>query len=162
MHDLAGTGTGALPLAQLVSCSPSLSLHMLRQAWEVRDALVPDAFLGQVARQGVGEQAPEAMQLRPWTQTRLDAGSETVRVGEVSCRDPESFDGELPQLILAPRSERIGHERRDPEQRREQLVEVALTHRALVARAAGTSSVMTWTYAPTSLAASPANSSTVR
>lgn len=132
------------------------------QPLEVCDALVPDTLLGQVARECVREQASEAVQLRPRTETRLDAGSEPIGIGEVPSGDPETLDGEAAYLVLVPGIEGVREKRSDPSQRREELIEVIPAHKLLVARAAGASSVMTCTYAPTSVAACPANSSTRR
>lgn len=135
------------PLGRLSSLRPVID--MLRRRGEARTACVR-------------EQAPETVQLRPRTETLLDAGSEPISIGEVPGGDPESLDGEPASLVLVPGIEGVRKKRSEPSQRREQLIEVILAHKSLVARAAGASSVMTWTYAQTSVAACPANSSTRR
>jgi hypothetical protein len=73
------------------------------------------------------------VQFRPRIETHLNAGREPIGIGEVPGGDSESLDGEAAHLILVPGIEGVGEKRSDPLQRSEELLEVLLAHKSLVA-----------------------------
>ncbi len=91
------------------------------------------------------KQAAEAMQFGPWVCAGLHASCKAVDLGQVAGRDPQPPNRESTYLVALPVGERGGYEVGDALQRGVKLLEVALAHSAVVVRAAGASSVMTWT-----------------